>query len=675
MTSPVVSDSVAMAQFMDSRNRAKEYPENLVRTESFGHGLESYRKRLGDGKVFHPVYREMRWIELFEGSQEFTMFNCKDLTTAEKMSRYIDEEDSSPLWRMVFIQSSTARGPLGCTREQLTLLLTHYQVMPSFLDFVLTFKNRTQQPVGHALFRSENYLDKDSPAFSLPEIGRSGVSIQHAFNLLSVERSCDPNEKNQWPLRQVAIYHSFDVRNGRSVWISLKGNSLIAQRIWLATKKHRCLKATAITAPGSSFKASLQVHMMIMEWCTENWAEYIDRLEEELSPSFAAPKVMPVEDATSSKQMANTFSRGSTFQSNMSRQNTFENQSQNQSQSSSPPVSPKQRTTFRRSSSDIMSMFRRVSGSRSRPSKIFPDDDIEAAAGTIAEEVGESDGMNLAELEKEISFQGFQRLSLLGDEMEQGILVLDQNKGVLKAIEEHYRSIIDSFAFKTYLKSDSCDADVANFFRRIHSIDRDLDIHSSRLKALSRALENNKLMFSAMLQYKSEKTSEFFAKSAMSSSDRMEEMTNKMHKIAVRTEQETVSMHVITIFTLIFLPGTFIAVRFGLPLLQAILTRFQTFFSSGVLNWNDNGSMSSDWAARPEALKLFLEISFPLMVIIVAAWFLIYLCVRRKKPGVLQESLPLAELSGGHESEKEKQVQITVDVCSRAFLAGGPKLS
>ena len=41
----------------------------------------------------------------------------------------------------------------------------------------------------------------------------------------------------------------------------------------------------------------------------------------------------------------------------------------------------------------------------------------------------------------------------------------------------------------------------------------------------------------------------------------MEDWTAKMHAIAVRTEQETLSMHVITIFTLVFLPGTFISVR------------------------------------------------------------------------------------------------------------------
>jgi hypothetical protein len=47
---------------------------------------------------------------------------------------------------------------------------------------------------------------------------------------------------------------------------------------------------------------------------------------------------------------------------------------------------------------------------------------------------------------------------------------------------------------------------------------------------------------------------------AQTSSDQMMNWTHRMHEITIKTKQETLSMHVITIFTLIFLPGTFIAV-------------------------------------------------------------------------------------------------------------------
>jgi Mg2+ and Co2+ transporter CorA len=40
----------------------------------------------------------------------------------------------------------------------------------------------------------------------------------------------------------------------------------------------------------------------------------------------------------------------------------------------------------------------------------------------------------------------------------------------------------------------------------------------------------------------------------------MHDLTQDMHEIAVKTKQETVSMRIITLVTLFFLPGTFISV-------------------------------------------------------------------------------------------------------------------
>lgn len=45
----------------------------------------------------------------------------------------------------------------------------------------------------------------------------------------------------------------------------------------------------------------------------------------------------------------------------------------------------------------------------------------------------------------------------------------------------------------------------------------------------------------------------------------MEIVTNKMSEIARKTQTETVSMKIITLVTLFFLPGTFIAVSLLFP--------------------------------------------------------------------------------------------------------------
>ncbi|KAF7544091.1 hypothetical protein G7Z17_g10225 [Cylindrodendrum hubeiense] len=63
------------------------------------------------------------------------------------------------------------------------------------------------------------------------------------------------------------------------------------------------------------------------------------------------------------------------------------------------------------------------------------------------------------------------------------------------------------------------------------------------------------------------RTAEYFAKSSEDSADVMQIWTEQMH-------EKTMSMHVITVFTLIFLPGTFVA----------------TIFSSGILTFGADGS-------------------------------------------------------------------------------------
>jgi hypothetical protein len=51
------------------------------------------------------------------------------------------------------------------------------------------------------------------------------------------------------------------------------------------------------------------------------------------------------------------------------------------------------------------------------------------------------------------------------------------------------------------------------------------------------------------------------AEKAQLSTEKMESMTKEMHGIARKTQVETVSMRIITLVTLFFLPGTFISVR------------------------------------------------------------------------------------------------------------------
>lgn len=52
------------------------------------------------------------------------------------------------------------------------------------------------------------------------------------------------------------------------------------------------------------------------------------------------------------------------------------------------------------------------------------------------------------------------------------------------------------------------------------------------------------------------------AKRAQESAERMEQMAKEMNIVTLKTKDETVSMKIITLVTLFYLPGTFMSVRF-----------------------------------------------------------------------------------------------------------------
>lgn len=110
--------------------------------------------------------------------------------------------------------------------------------------------------------------------------------------------------------------------------------------------------------------------------------------------------------------------------------------------------------------------------------------------------------------------------------------------------------------------------------------------------------------------------SEFLAKQGLISALQAEEM-------AAKSRREAASMHAITIWTLIFLPGTFVAVRlWSRPLYigNIVLTiSTQTFFSSGILDFSGKikfGGWSTSWIG----LQLFFAISLPIMILTLAGW-------------------------------------------------------
>jgi hypothetical protein len=115
----------------------------------------------------------------------------------------------------------------------------------------------------------------------------------------------------------------------------------------------------------------------------------------------------------------------------------------------------------------------------------------------------------------------------------------------------------------------------------------------------------------------------------------METLTKEMNELAQKTTQEAVSMRIITLVTLFFLPGTFISVGSYLLLFakessfrpffcNPMLTDSQTIMSTDIVKFEGENGGPGPKVFQSDALKLYVYISIPLMVATFAAWGIIY---------------------------------------------------
>lgn len=604
--SNVQEDLTELAQ---SQAQAHEYPLNLVRASDFRYVLETYRSRLE--KEEKKLFSARRSLVVI-----WDLVKAQDTTYVESMANDVEELRSAlegsatdPCRRFIFLQSASSRDPLRCTREQLTLLLTHHQVMASFLEVVFTFKRR-ENPHSFTSFRCEDYLSPHHQQAGLQSIGRSGIRLQHCFNILGIEE--DNEVKDTWRLRQTAAYHSFDLVEGRALWVVMKGNAKMRQRIETTTKESAQKRRGSLNSVQDSFGQTLDDHLLILQWCVENWEAYTESLEVTYRPFSSITEHAPVKELADDIPTNRAIDRMNSLR--------FE-------------VAPRRHTDGSQSAPAPQTLLRRLS------TKLTDLSAKSSFHGTLRRGTGLINGRDQAplspkiknlKLEELVSFKMLQDLNSLDKSLDEAISVIDQNKRVLTDIKSHYWKLVNSAAFELHVAESSalqsCKEHASDFVQRIERLEGDLDNYQGNLKTILRGVGKTGVMFNSILQHQSMRTAEYFAKSSEDSAGVMQIWTEQMH-------EKTMSMHVITVFTLIFLPGTFVA----------------TIFGSGILTFGDDGSSGSgpnmgDWKVRLAGLKLFLAICFPLMTLTLCAWLMAYCFarLRRSSPrdsGVLSEKV------------------------------------
>jgi hypothetical protein len=106
------------------------------------------------------------------------------------------------------------------------------------------------------------------------------------------------------------------------------------------------------------------------------------------------------------------------------------------------------------------------------------------------------------------------------------------------------------------------------------------------------------------------------AKESRESARKMHELNIQMKDIATKTEAETVVMRIVTLATLFFLPGTFVAVSSypSLTECEELTVQYQqTLLSTDIVKFQDNGVLMKklSWPA----LGVYLGLTIPIMLI------------------------------------------------------------
>lgn len=187
--------------------------------------------------------------------------------------------------RHAFIRSQTSRDPFNCSAAMFKYLLTFQQVSESFLDSVYTFGDQ-DEPLDFCLAISacdNTSALPDHNLTHLPRRGRSGREIRISYLLRSIEHD-GRDEDGHWPwqIRQTAVYHSFDLKNGRSFWLTLKGNDLLKKRVEASSNDlgfpEQALDSDQ-DADAAYLNTTLATHLLYFAWCDEYWRPFINDVE------------------------------------------------------------------------------------------------------------------------------------------------------------------------------------------------------------------------------------------------------------------------------------------------------------------------------------------------------------------------------------------------------------
>ncbi|KAK5695171.1 hypothetical protein LTR97_008677 [Elasticomyces elasticus] len=453
-------------------------------------------------------------------------------------------------------------------------IFTYHQAMSSFMECVFSFGFREHsQDCTLAAFSSNNRWSDPQRGLQVADLGRSGRIMEHCYSLKSVERS---NGQLDWPwaVRQCSIYHALDLETAQATWIVIKANRLIEKLIADAIAPPQYRTKLASRSVGPAVAAALVVHELVAAWSSENWHWYINFLESALQditrPALAAT-MEPERHVRAVRQFPEMPFVMSPAHS------TFEN-----------PVLEKQ-VSWKKAASTLRTLIpRRLATRHAQRAKALDDD-----------------GRTVTVSGHRFTFKDLPRIHYIEERANETLSILQNNDEVLEGLKADYEAILTLLGKDD---SDVLDVGMTQFLNAVNASQKKMRLQQARVRKLLRLLADRKSLLQGILSYESMEANRQLAEKASISAENME-------MLAQKTKLEAVSMRIITLVTLFFLPGTFIS----------------TLMSTPIVTFAPGSSSPSDSNISTGALGFYVAISLPLMALTFLSWYAVYWWENRKE--------------------------------------------
>jgi hypothetical protein len=365
----------------------------------------------------------------------------------------------------------------------LAFFCSYHQVSPGFLYHIFPFGEQDYPRDFHFIsFTQDNTIKECDRGLQYSRLGRSGLELRLAYTMKSVEKSLH-QRKLPWSVRQIAVYHAFDLVSGQSTWIIVKGNKSMEERIARFTKTDRNMKTMQ-----SRFISNLDMHLNFCRLTIENWSGYISDLEKSFQMTTKGPTYTYMNQGKwrQRETASNTLSRGTTLRADewpLSRKGTMSSLGTGISKFSSLFSNDWKQTIFKSEhekdkadensidSADVPAH----SNSRRRPPELH------SAQHALGDKAIKEDPFSLNDLRS---------TQQLEEKIQEALVVATLNQKVLQAIRRYYDTLWKSRDMPSDLRLE----EIKDFTNEVLDIEENLDMIITRLQALLSMIQDRQQM-------------------------------------------------------------------------------------------------------------------------------------------------------------------------------------